>query len=201
MTNSLIRYTYLAFPLKRINVYSVYVALFVETSVSFALGMLFFISDYVEIENLHVALLQGLSVLLLLLSPIDAVLIVSLYRALSRFTIVNKEGSKKHSKAVKRLTIINISGSFLAMPFAIVTLYYTDKLNLYNLLDLFELDFAVTCSYYVLINFHGFVPSVNILWNDKIRKYYTFKRHTGQMRSIEITTFRKSSHTSGSVVS
>lgn len=193
VTSSLIRYTYLAFPLKCINAYYVYVALFFETLVSFAVGSMFLISDYIGMESLHLALLQGLAVLLILLSPFDAMFIAALYRALSQFSIVNKTASKRHSKAVKRLTIVNVLGILLSLPFSILALYYTNEVNLSDLLNLFEMDFAVTCSYFLLITYNGFVPSINILWNDKIRRYYKLKRFIVQKNGIKMTILHKRS--------
>ena len=191
-TSILIRYTYLAYPLKQINSYTIYIALFMETLVSFALGAVYLISDLVAIESLEVALLQGLAVLLILISPFDAVLIAALNRALSKFSVVNKEASKNHSKAVKRLTIVNILGILFTLPFSISSLYYSCEVDLNDLMNLFEMDFALTCSYFVMITYNGFVPFINVLWNDKIRRYYKFKRATVQMSRIKMTILRKS---------
>lgn len=176
ITSGVIRYIYLAFPLKPVSVKKVYAALVGANVFSFGLGSVFCIGDYMEMPNFERTLPLGVAGVITLNSALDVLLIVALQLAMSKVTIIDKEALKRHSIPVKRLTILNVLGIILSSPLSAVTCYYTFWVDLDDPENLLDMAVAVSWAYFVMTTYNGFVPSIHLFWNKKVRKIYGFKR-------------------------
>ena len=176
LTGSVLRFIYLAYPMKQVKRKTVYLALFMEFVLSFGLGAVFVICDFIEMKNFEKIMPQGLAIVVVLTSIVDAVLIAGLQVALSRATVVDKKASQRHTKAVKRLTVLNVLGIILTLPLAVVTFYYTSQRNLDESAVLLEMLVATSWAYFVMTLYNGFIPLIHLVWNKKIRRYYSSRR-------------------------
>ena len=178
ITSSVVRYIFLVHPLKPVNRKKVYVLLFIEMIFSLKIGSVLLIGDFVvrDIGEIEQMFFLGQAFLIIITCLMEAVLIVALQKALSRVTIANKAHAERHSKAIKRLIFMKALGILLNSPFVAIVFYYFFGVNVNGPTQLIEMDAAFEFGYFLMTSYNGFVPLINLMWNQSIRNYYKFKR-------------------------
>ena len=182
ITSSVIRYLYLAFPLEPVSANKIYTALVAANVFSFGLGSAFCIGDYLEVPNFERIFPLGVVLVITLNSIMDILLIVALQRAMSKVSIIDNEALKRHLVPVKRLTVLNVLGIIFTAPLSVITCYYTFWVDLNDPENLLDMAVAVSWSYLVMTTYNGFVPSIHLFWNKKIRKIYSLRGFKFQLK-------------------
>ena len=71
---------------------------------------------------------------------------------------------------------MNALGILLNSPLIAIVFYYTFGVDVNGPTQLFEIDAAFEFGYFLVTSYNGFVPLINLMWNQIIRNYYCCKR-------------------------